>query len=444
MTANNTELSRFIHTALQHDIDHTWLRSFYQRMHAHPELSTKEVRTAALIAEALQRYDCEVIDNIGGYGLVAIFRNGPGPTVLMRADFDGLPVKEETGASFASQQIDTSGETPRPVMHACGHDMHTSALLGTCAILDKNRDTWRGTYIALFQPSEENGEGAQAMVNDGLVHRIPRPDICFGQHIVAGPAGKVMTMPGSALAGCDSLEIKIFGQSAHGSMPHNSLDPTYVAALIVLRLQGIVGREINPDDFAVASVGTLESGHSNNTIPGEARIVVNCRTYSDAVRTQLYQAIQRVAKAECLASGFVREPEFRFFAHGPITHNAPEVFRKVRARFDEVLGENSRNATRWTASEDFANIPQAFGVPYFFWTVGCTPRAQWDQAVAANTVSATIPVNHMPTFLPDYAPTLLGCVAAATTAALSYFGTIKSQVLKGPNTNEHFQNKPLV
>lgn len=426
MTAQNTELSRFVHTALQQSIDHRWLRSFYQQMHANPELSTKEVRTAALIAEALERYDCEILTNIGGHGVVGIFRNGPGPVVLMRADFDGLPVREETGAAFASKAIDTSGDSPLPVMHACGHDMHTSALLGTCAVLNSNREAWRGTYIALFQPSEENGAGALAMVNDGLLQRIPKPDICFGQHIVAGPAGQVMTMPGGALAGCDSIEIKIFGQSAHGSMPHNALDPTYVAAMIVVRLQGIIGREINPDDFAVVSVGTLESGHSNNTIPGQARIVVNCRMYSEAVRTRINQAIQRVVKAECQASGFVRDPEFRFFAHGPITTNAPEVFRKVRARFDEVLGENSRNATRWTASEDFAYIPTAFGVPYFFWTVGCTPRAQWDQAVAADTVASTIPVNHMPTFLPDYGPTLLGSVAAATTAALSYFGTMNS------------------
>lgn len=413
-------------------------------MHAHPELSTKEVRTAALIAKALERFDCEVLQHIGGHGLVGIFRNGPGPVVLIRADFDGLPVKEETGAPFASKEIDTNGDSPLPVMHACGHDMHTSALLGACSILDKNRDSWRGTFIALFQPSEENGAGAQAMINDGLLQRIPKPDICFGQHIVAGPAGQVMTMPGGALAGCDSIEIKIYGQSAHGSMPHNALDPTYVAAQIVIRLQGIIGREINPDDFAVISVGTLEAGHSNNTIPGQARIVVNCRMYSEAVRTKLNEAIQRVVKAECLASGFTRKPEFRFFAHGPITQNSPDVFRKVRARFDEVLGENSRNAKRWTASEDFAFLPQAFGVPYFFWTVGCTPRSQWDQAVAADTVASTIPVNHMPTFLPDYAPTLSGAVAAATTAALTYFGTIKSQALKGPVFEDSITNNPLV
>lgn len=397
-----------------------WQEALYRKLHANPELSGKEIETARLIQKELARFDAEVITNIGGHGIVAIFRNGDGPTVLMRADFDGLPVKEESGLPWASHRIDHSGEAPIPVMHACGHDMHTTALLGACDILDRSRNHWNGTFIALFQPSEENGAGAARMVSDGLVHKVPKPDVCLAQHVVAGPAGEVTTMPGAALASCDSIEITLTGHSAHGSMPHNSIDPTYLAAMIVVRLQGIVGREIPPGEFAVVSVGTLQSGHSNNTIPGTARIVLNCRTYSEKIKAQLYAAIERVVRGECSASGTQIDPTFRFFAHGPLTDNDPHVFARVRATFDQVFGEDSKTATRWTASEDFANIPEAFGAPYLFWTVGVTPRQQWERAKQEDTIQETIPVNHMGTFVPDYQPTVYAATSAAAAAVLTY------------------------
>ncbi|MBP3087890.1 amidohydrolase [Corynebacterium sp. sy017] len=401
-------------------LDLRWQWDVYRHLHAHPELSGRESKTAAYILKQLEKYNCEVISGIGGHGIVAIFRNGDGASVLMRADFDGLPVKELTGVAFASRDIMLIDDAPTPTMHACGHDMHTTSLLGVCAFMDAHRMHWSGTFIALFQPSEENGKGAETMVADGLTSKIPQPDVCFGQHITAGRAGTVMTMPGAALATCDSIEIKITGHSAHGSMPHNAIDPTYAAAMIVIRIQGIVGREIAPHDFAVASVGTLQSGRSNNTIPGEALIVINCRTYSEKVKKKLYSAIERVAKAECAASGMKVQPAFRYFGHGPLTTNNPHVFARVRPQLDAVFGENSLNAQPWTASEDFSNIPDAFGVPYLFWTVGCTPAEQWDKAVAEDNVETTIPVNHMGTFLPDYQPTITACNNAALTAILSY------------------------
>ncbi|WP_373566866.1 amidohydrolase [Corynebacterium kozikiae] len=420
LTSNSSSESHIASLIAAFAPDPDWQRDLYRKLHANPELSGKEIETARMIARELGRFNAEVTTNIGGNGMVAVFRNGPGPTVLMRADFDGLPVKEESGLEWASHKIDYSGQTPTPVMHACGHDMHTTALLGACQVLDSAREHWSGTFIALFQPSEENGAGAARMVADGLAEAIPKPDVCFGQHVIAGPAGQVSSMPGAALASCDSIEIVLTGQSAHGSMPHNAIDPTFLAAMIVIRLQGIVGREIPPHEFAVVSVGTLESGNSNNTIPGQARIVLNCRTYNEEIKAQLYAAIERVVRGECKASGTTVDPTFRYFAHGPLTDNTPEVFRRVRATFDQVFGPDSTDATRWTASEDFANLPEAFGAPYLFWTVGVTPREQWDKALAEGNVAETIPVNHMGTFVPDYEPTVHATTSAAVAAVLTY------------------------
>lgn len=292
-------------------------------------------------------------------------------------------------------------------MHACGHDMHTTALLGAIAILDAHRDRWSGTFHALFQPAEETTEGAGAMVADGLANEITRPDVCLGQHIVAGKAGTIMTKPGPILAACDSITITIHGKSAHASSPHEAIDPTYTAAHIVLRLQGIVGREVPPSEFAVVSVGTLRSGNTNNSIPTTAQLILNCRFYNTDIRDKVYAAIERVVRAECQASGCPQEPEFEYWAHGEPTDSDTDVFSIVRPAFDAVFGEDSIDATPWTASEDFSEIPRHFGVPYLFWLSGITPVDQWE-----SRETTPVPVNHMGTFLPD-----LGTISATTRAA---------------------------
>lgn len=407
-------------TPAHFDCDLRWQEDFYQHLHANPELSGHEAETAAAIAAKLADFECKVTTSIGGHGITAVFSNGPGATVLMRADFDALPVKETTGVFYASTKEMPWQDGTTPVMHACGHDLHVTALLGVCAMLDSNRDKWSGTFIALFQPSEENGLGALSMVGAGLGEVIPRPDVCFGQHVVAGRAGNVMSMPGAILAACDSIEITITGKSAHGSMPHASIDPTFAAAMIVIRLQGIVGREIPPEEFAVVSVGTLESGRSNNTIPHQARLVLNCRTYNDAIKAQLYSAIERVVRAECAASGIQEEPTFRYFGTGPVTDNSVAVFDKVRPLFDAHFAARSVTATPWSASEDFSHIPRSFDCPYLFWFVGATPADQWDAAAAAGTIAETIPVNHMGTFLPDFSPTVTAAQEAGLIATLAY------------------------
>lgn len=405
-----------------HTVDLSWQKDMYRHLHAHPELSQMEYKTADLIAKELRGLGVyEVKENIGGYGVVGILENGPGPVVLFRADIDALPVKEETGLDFASQEVGIARDgSHTAVMHACGHDMHMTAGLGLATLMAKTTEAWSGTFIALFQPSEELASGAQAMIDDGLADLIPTPDVCFGQHVVPGPAGQVMTMPGPALAGCDTITIDIFGRSAHGSMPHNAIDPTYIAAAVVLRLQGIVGREIPPHEFGVVSVGTLQSGNSNNTIPASARLVLCIRFYSNEVRQKLIDGIERVVRGECLASGVEREPEFTYSDHGEVTDNSLEVFETIRPTFDAVLGEDSVDATAWTASEDFSNIPRALGSPYVYWTVGATPRDQWNAAVAADRVVEDIPSNHMSTFLPDFTPTVDASTKAAAAAVLTY------------------------
>ncbi|NLA57028.1 MAG: amidohydrolase [Corynebacterium humireducens] len=406
-----------------HDVDLSWQRSIYEDLHERPELSGHEHETAEKIARKLEDFDCEVTTHIGGFGIVAVFRNGEGPTALFRADFDALPITEKTGVLFASTRVRPGPDGTRTgVMHACGHDMHTTALLGTCALLDAHRDAWSGTFIALFQPAEETGEGAAAMVADGLVTRIPRPDVCLGQHIMPGRAGEVQTKVGPQFAACDSIRITIPGRSAHGSMPHNAIDPTYIAAMVIIRLQGIVGRAVDPNDFAVISVGSLHSGTTNNIIPSSAELVLNCRFYSETTKRRVYAAIRRVVEAECVASGSEEAPTFEFFGHGELVDNSPEVFDTVRPVFDEVFGRESVDAQRTTVSEDFANIPKAFGVPYMYWVVGCTPRDLWDRAVAENRVKEDVPVNHMNTFLPEYEPTVSATTRAATAGVLAYLG----------------------
>ncbi|AKK03459.1 amidohydrolase [Corynebacterium epidermidicanis] len=403
------------------NVDVSWQRAFYEDLHTHPELSFQEERTAARIAEKLTEFDCEVTTGIGGNGIVAIFRNGEGPTALMRADFDALPVEETTGVPFASTATGTTEEgLVTKLMHACGHDMHTTALLGACAFIDAARSSWSGTFIALFQPSEENGMGAMAMVNDGLANHIPRPDVAFAQHVGPGRAGEIMSMPGPALAAADSIDIVIHGKSSHGSMPHLSVDPTFVAAMIVVRLQGIVGREIPPSEFAVVTVGTLASGNTNNTIPAKARLVLNCRTYNDEIKKNLYEAIERVVQAECQASGCPAPADITYFSHAPLTDNSPEVYERVRPVFDDVFGAYSVDGTPWTASEDFSQIPRHFDTPYLFWMVGATPAAQWEKAVAEDRVLEDIPSNHMGNFLPDYKPTVKASTEAAVAAVLTY------------------------
>ncbi|HEY8923069.1 MAG TPA: amidohydrolase, partial [Polyangia bacterium] len=286
------------------------LEKVYVDLHAHPELSMQEARTADLAAGRLRAAGYEVTTAIGHTGVVGLLRNGEGPTVMLRADMDALPVEEATGAPYAStaKAVDPEGKSV-PVMHACGHDMHVTWLIGATTLLAQTRASWRGTLMAVFQPAEETGTGAQAMIDDGLFARFPRPDVVLGQHVMVGPAGAVAGRAGVITSAADSLQIRLFGRGAHGSMPQASIDPVVMAAATVLRLQTIVARELAPTEAAVLTIGSLQAGTKENVIPDEAVIKLNVRTFDEGVRARVLAAIARIANAEAAASGAPRLPE---------------------------------------------------------------------------------------------------------------------------------------
>ncbi|OZB79130.1 MAG: amidohydrolase, partial [Microbacterium sp. 14-71-5] len=271
------------------------LRELYRDLHRHPELSMLEHRTAQLLEQRLSGLGYAV-QRIGGTGVVGVLANGPGPVVLARADIDALPVREATGLDYASTETVQDESGPVPVMHACGHDMHAAALLGAATLMAGRRAAWSGTYVVLLQPGEEIGAGAQAMLDDGLATKIPRPDVAVGQHVLPFEAGTIGTTPGPVLSAGDSVKVTVYGKGAHGSMPHNSVDPVVLAASIVLRLQTIVSRETPPGAFAVVTVGALNAGTKSNIIPDRATLLLNLRTYDAALRARVVASIERMVR----------------------------------------------------------------------------------------------------------------------------------------------------
>ena len=401
-----------------------WQERLYKDIHANPELSFQETRTAALVASKLEEFGYEVIERIGRTGVVGILRSGEGRTVLVRADMDALPVKEATGLPYASTTTaaDDSGGTVS-VSHACGHDAHVTCLLGAAELLAHGRKAWRGTFIALFQPAEEVAGGAKAMVDDGLRDRIPKPDVAFSQHVLAYPAGSIGTQTGPVLSAGDSIRITMYGKGAHGSMPHNSVDTVVLASQVVLRLQTIVSRETRPGDFAVLTVGSIAAGSKSNIIPDRATLLVNLRTYDMGVRERMISSIERIVRAECEASGCPQPPEFEYYDQYPLTSNDPTVTARVTAAFQSHFGTDTVFPLgRVTASEDFSHIPDALGTPYTYWGVGCTDREVYRKALDAGRVEQDIPVNHSQFFAPVVQPTLSVGTQALVVATLAYLG----------------------
>jgi hippurate hydrolase len=401
-----------------------WQESLYKDIHAHPELSFQETRTAGLVASKLKELGYEVIEGIGGTGVVGILRSGEGRTVLARADMDALPVKEDTGLPYASTATATAedGGTVN-VSHACGHDAHVTCLLGAAELLAQARRAWRGTLVALFQPAEETAGGAKAMVDDGLRDRIPKPDVAFAQHVLAYPAGSIGTQTGPVLSAGDSIRITLHGKGAHGSMPHNSVDTVVLASQVVVRLQTIVSRETKPGEFAVLTVGSIAAGSKSNIIPDRAVLLLNLRTYDMGVRQRIISSVERIVRAECEASGCPQPPEFKYYDQYPLTSNDPEVTARVTEVFRGHFGTDTVFALgRVTASEDFSHIPDALGTPYTYWGVGGTDREVYQRALDAGRVEQDIPVNHSQFFAPVVQPTLSVGTQALVVAALAYLG----------------------
>lgn len=400
-----------------------WQESLYKDFHRHPELSHQEVRTSGIVADQLGEHGFEVHTGVGGTGVVGVLANGEGPTVLLRADMDALPVEEATGLDYASTAVATDDAgNQTPVMHACGHDAHVACLLGAARLLSEQRGAWSGTLVALFQPSEELGDGARGMVEDGLADLIPKPDVAFGQHILVHPAGTVGPHPGPFLSMADSVHITLYGRGSHGSMPHLSIDPAVLASMVVVRLQAVVAREVQPGEFAVLTVGKIAVGAKSNIIDDHAVLELNIRTYSKAVRDQLLAAIERIAKAESAASGSPKEPDIELYNSYPLTDNDQDVTARVTAAFEDYFpGGAVVDFGRQTASEDFSDVPTALGVPYTYWGVGMEDPQAYREAEESGAVSS-LPANHSPMFAPVLQPTLGTGTAALVVAATSWLG----------------------
>jgi hippurate hydrolase len=393
----------------------------YREVHAHPELSHEEHRTAALVASRLSEAGCEVHERVGGTGVVGVLRNGPGPKVLLRADMDALPVREETGLSYASTVNGDDGAST-PVMHACGHDVHVACLLGAVECLAQAPDQWSGTLLAVFQPAEETADGAASMLEQGLASVVGEVDVALAQHVLPLPAGFVGTRAGATLSAADSMRVTVHGRGAHGSMPQAAVDPVVLAAMIVVRLQTVVAREVAPGEPAVLTVGSIAGGTKSNVIPDRAVLQLNVRTYDEHTRSTVLGAVERIVRAECQASGAPQAPEFELFDRYPLTENDPEATLRVGTAFGAFFGGRAGELPLQSASEDFSDIPRTLGVPYTYWGIGGIDPDLYRAAEDAGRLAQDIPVNHSAGFAPVLQPTLDTGTQALVVAALAWLG----------------------
>jgi hippurate hydrolase len=381
------------------------VQALYVDLHEHPELSLHEVNTAAKLAAQLRQLGYEVTEHVGGTGIVAILRNGSGPVIMLRTELDALPVPEKTGLAYASHATtkDDAGHEV-PLMHACGHDIHMAALVGTAAIMARTKDQWQGTLMLIGQPAEERVMGAKAMIADGLFTRFQKPQ--YGVALHTGnqiPAGVVGVTPEYTSSNADTVNITIYGQGGHGAMPESTVDPIVIAAKTVLGLQTIVSREIKPGDAAVITVGYIQGGTKNNIIPDEVHLGLTVRSYSSQVRKHLLAAIERVAKAEADAAGAPKPPLVEVTESTNAMYNDPKLGEQMAAVLRQTLGAaNVVTLAPTMTSEDYSEFELA-GVPSFYYTLGVANPAQFKEA---KTKGTSLPSNHSPYFAPDMEPSL--------------------------------------
>lgn len=388
----------------------------YKDFHRAPELSMQETQTAASIAAKLGAIGLETT-MFGGTGVVAVIENGEGPVVAYRADTDGLPISEDTGLDYASTADGTlpdGGATK--VMHGCGHDTHISVGLNLARYLVAHKDLWSGTVVMLFQPGEETGEGARAMLDDGLWDSIVKPEVVFGQHVWPGQAGHVYAASGTAMAMSDCLRVTVRGKQAHGSQPEAAIDPIVLGAYMITRLQSVVSREISGNDMAVVTVGTFHGGLKENIIPDSAEFKLNIRTFNEDVRAVVLDRIERIIKAEAVASG-APEPAIEEMYRFPRCYNDPAHAEALLSSLSDELGaEQVHQSQAVTGSEDFGAFGDDIDVPYVYWFFGgySPEKLSGDEPPAGN---------HSPFFAPDDVPTTLETgIRAALTAVLSQVG----------------------
>ncbi len=404
--------------------DYAHLQALYTHLHQNPELSFRESQTAKHIAEELRAIGFEVTTGIGETGLVGVMRNGKGPTLMIRTDLDALPVKEQTGKTYASSVVGQNylGDKNLPIMHACGHDVHMTALVGTARRLVAMKDQWKGTLVLVGQPAEELGLGASAMLDDGLYERFPKPDYNLALHVNAGmPAGTIGYTSGFALANVDSVDIRIKGVGGHGAYPHTTKDPIVLGAYIVTALQTLVSREIDPQAPAVVTVGSFHAGTKHNIISDNAHLKLTVRSYSDEVRETLLSGIARIAENEARAFGLPEDllPTIEVEdTYTPATYNDPDlVKRSIPAIAKAVGAENVKETPAVMGGEDFSQYGRTVDkIPGFMFWAGAVEPEKYDAAKAAGE---TLPSLHSPFFAPDTKRTIITSVNAMSAAALN-------------------------
>jgi amidohydrolase len=403
--------------------------TLYLDLHQNPELSGHETHTAAKLADLLRSAGYDVTEHVGITGVVAILKNGPGPIIMLRTELDALPVEEKTGLPYAStvHAKDDAGRDV-PVMHACGHDLHMAAILGTAEIMARSKNTWHGTLILIGQPAEETISGAEGMLRDGLFTRFPKPDVAVALHVGnAEPAGMVSITPGVYNTNADSLRITIYGKGGHGSAPQTTIDPIVIAARTILALQTIVSREVKPGEMAVVTVGYIQAGTKNNIIPDHADMGLTIRTRKDDVRKQILAAITRIVKAEAAAAGAPREPLIDHTEAADLVYNNLVLAERLRAPLEAALGKNNvLTAEPITPSEDFSVFVEQ-GIPGFYFSLGGADPEKFAQAQAAGTL---LPSNHSPLFAPDVEPALRAGIIAEVAVLRNLLNTSPEELHK--------------
>ena len=398
------------------------LDALYIDLHKNPELSMKEQRTSARMAEELRKLGYEVTAGVGGTGVVGVLSNGKGPTVLLRTELDALPVEEKTGLPYASNAtgVNPQGQTV-PVMHACGHDVHMAGWTGAAALLARMKDSWRGTVLMIAQPAEETVQGARAMIADGLFVRFPKPDFAVAVHDSSDlPAGRVYFVPGPAMGSVDSVDVTIFGRGGHGAKPDTTVDPVVIAARTVLAFQTLVSREKDPLEPAVLTVGSIHGGTKYNIIPDEVKLQITLRTFNPEVRKLLLSGIERTAKAEAAAARAPKEPVVKVSESQDSTYNDPALTKRLAAVLAKQLGaENVQEIRPEMVAEDFGEFGKAAGVPSVQLRVGAVEPSRYE---ASKKAGAPLPSLHSSGFAPDRERTIKAAATVLTFSALELLG----------------------
>lgn len=398
------------------------LEALYVDLHQHPELSFQETRTAAIAAGHLRDLGLEVTEGVGVTGVIGVLRNDSGPTVWLRADMDALPLTEETGLPYASSAtgIDPDGEHVG-IMHACGHDMHVTAMIGAVEQLVAQRGEWSGTAVVVIQPAEELGAGARAMLDDGALERFPRPDVVLGQHVGPLPTGTVGLRPGPQMSASDGLKVVLHGRGGHGSRPESTIDPIVMAAATIMRLQTVASREVAAGLPVVVTVGSVHAGTKNNIIPPDAALELSLRYPDDQVREKVLAKVERVIRAESAASGAEREPDITTLHSLPATVNDADATDRALSAFRAVFGDEAViDPGLITGSEDVSWFSRDSGAPLVFWFWGGIDPEVFAAAAASGTLDSDIPTNHSPFFAPVIHPTIGVGVTAMVTAAREF------------------------